>query len=75
MSSPTAPPDDADAGVEADLGSVSNEDWLRAHRQLIASGDIPEDELAYLYDPDVDPADVSPAELTTRRDPKEPDDV
>lgn len=79
MSQPPSPPsdapgDDADAGMEGDLGQLSDADWLRAHRALIASGDIPESELGYLYDPDRDPADVSVDELTVDRDPKEASD-
>lgn len=58
------PPDDADAGLEGNLGQVTDEEWLRAHRALIVSGAIPESELAYLYDPDRDPGDVTPDDLT-----------
>ena len=72
MPSPDAPADSADAGLEANLGQISDEAWLAAHRELIASGDIPEHELAYLYDPDRDPATVAPDELTVAPDPKEP---
>lgn len=68
-----APPDDADAGLEGNLGQLTDEDWLRGHRALMASGAIPEAELAYLYDPDRDPADVTLDQLTVDRDPKEPD--
>lgn len=67
------PPDDADAGLEGNLGHLTDKQWLTAHRALLASGAIPAEELAYLYDPDRDPADVDPAELTVDRDPKEPD--
>lgn len=74
MSEP-APPDSADTGLEGNLGSLSDEDWLRGHRALIASGDIPARELAYLYDPDRDPATVTAADLSVDRDPGEPDDV
>jgi hypothetical protein len=69
-----APDDQADAGLEGNLGAVSDEDWLLAHRRLIASGAVPPEEAAYLYDPDRDPDDVDPAELTPDPDPKEPRD-
>lgn len=67
-----APPDDADAGIEGNLGQLGNEEWLTAHRALIDSGALPAEELAYLYDPDRDPATVDPSELTVDRDPAEP---
>jgi len=72
MTDPSAPSDDADRGLAAEVSAVSDEDWLAGHRALMASGDIPVAELAYLFDPDRDPADVDPAELTTDPDPKEP---
>ncbi len=74
MTAPDAPPDDADAGLEGNLGAVSDEEWLAGHRWLMASGSIPSEELAYLYDPDRDPATVTVDELTVDRDPKEPTD-
>ena len=70
----TAPPDDADAGLEGNLGQATDEEWLRGHKRLIVSGDIPEEELAYLYDPDRDPASVSVDDLSVSPDPKEPRD-
>ena len=74
IDTPDAPPDDADAGMEGHLGDLTDEEWLRGHRALMASGDIPEAELAYLYDPDRDPATVTVDDLTTSPDPKEPSD-
>jgi hypothetical protein len=68
----TEPETDA---LEGDLHSVADEEWLAAHRALLASGAIPAEEAAYLYDPDRDPADVTPDDLTTGRDPKEPGDA
>lgn len=73
MTSP-APPDDADAGLAGDLGTVTDQEWLTAHRQLLRSGAVPPEELAYLYDPDRDPDDVTVDELSVDRDPKEPAD-
>lgn len=73
MGEPIAPPDDFDAGLEGNLGQLTNEAWLSSHRALIDSGAIPADELGYLYDPDRDPETVSVSELNIGRDPKEPD--
>ena len=72
MSNPDAPPDEYDAGLEGNLGQLSDADWLTAHRALIDSGAIPKSELAYLYDPRRDPATVTVDELTVDRDPMEP---
>jgi hypothetical protein len=69
---PEPEPDDADAGLEGNLGQATDAEWLAAHRALIDSAALPASELAYLYDPDRDPADVTPDELTVDRDPKEP---
>lgn len=68
-----AEPDDVDA-LEGDLGTVTDEEWLVAHKRLIDSGAVPLEETAYLYDPDRDPATVTEADLSTDRDPAEPDD-
>lgn len=70
MTDATPPP--AEDALEADLRTLTDEAWLADHRALIDSGAIPAAELAYLYDPDRDPADVDPAELTVGQDPKEP---
>lgn len=59
-------------GCEATLGTLTDEDWLAAHRALIDSGAIPAEQLGYLYDPDRDPDTVSLDELNTDHDPKEP---
>lgn len=48
---------------EANLGTVTDEEWLAGHRALIASGAIPPEEAAYLYDPDRDPATVTVEDL------------
>lgn len=56
------------------LLALTDEDWLAAHRRLVDSGVLPESEVAYLFDPDRDPATVTVDELSTTRDPKEPDD-
>lgn len=74
MTDPQPPADDFDAGLEANLGRVTDEQWLAGHRALAASGALPESELAYLYDPDRDPTTVTPDDLTPGRDPKEPSD-
>ena len=66
------PTSDAPSALEADLGTLTDEQWLADHRALIATGAIPAGELAYLYDPDRDPADVQVDELTTASDRKEP---
>lgn len=71
----TAPGDEADRGLEANLGSISDEQWLAGHRQLAASGDIPTEELSYYYDPERDPSTVSVEDLTPDRDWLEPDEV
>lgn len=68
------PGDDVDAGLEGNLAQATDEEWLRGHRALKALGVIPDAELAYLYDPDRDPADVDADELTVDPDPKEPRD-
>lgn len=60
---------------EGDLGSATDEEWLIAHRALVASGAIPPSEAAYLYDPDRDPADVTADDLTPFPDAKEPGDA
>ena len=58
--------------AEADLGQATNEEWLAGHRQLMELGAIPANELAYLYDPDRDPADVTVYDLSVTPDEKEP---
>lgn len=60
--------------AEANLGDVTNEEWLAGHRALMRLGAVPPGELAYLYDPDRDPADVTVDDLTITLDPKEPAD-
>lgn len=72
MNTPDAPPEDADAGLEGNLGQATDEEWLTAHRALMDSGALPPAEAAYLYDPDRDPATVTVADLTPGPDPKEP---
>lgn len=72
MTTPDAPPDEADAGLEGNLGALTDEDWLTGHRWLISTGAVPPEEAAYLYDPDRDPATVTVADLTPDPDPKEP---
>ena len=69
---PMQDPPGNDGALEADLGTLTDEAWLADHRALVDCGAIPAAELAYLYDPDRDPADVDPAELTVEQDPKEP---
>ena len=74
MSEPTdAPPDEADAGLEANLGEVTDQQWLEAHRALIESEAVPLEELAYLYDPERDPDTVTVDDLTVDPDPAESD--
>lgn len=67
----SVPNDLGDRGLEANVSAISDEQWLEGHRQLVATGDIPEEELAYLYDPDRPPATVEPEDLNTRPDPAE----
>lgn len=59
-------------GCEAAMSTLTDEEWLKAHRALIDSGDLPAEQLGYLYDPDRDPETVSLDELTVDHDPKEP---
>lgn len=59
--------------AEANLGQATNEEWLAGHRQLMQLGAVPANELAYLYDPDRDPADVTVDDLTVTPDEKEPE--
>lgn len=66
----TAPRPD-DRGLEANLGEITDEEWLAGHRALAATGAIPEAELAYLYEPGRDPATVTPEDLTPGPDPAE----
>ena len=63
-----------DAAAEANLGQTTNEEWLAGHRALMALGAVPAGELAYLYAPARDPADVTVDDLTPLPDPKEPTD-
>lgn len=65
-----APGDDADAGMEGNLGQVTDADWLAAHRQLIDAGALPAEETRFLFDPQRDPADVSPEDLTEDGQPR-----
>jgi hypothetical protein len=74
IDTPDAPPDDADAGLEGNLGALTDEDWLAGHRWLVSTGVIPPEEAAYLYDPDRDAADVDLSDLSPDPDPKEPTD-
>jgi hypothetical protein len=74
MTDPTKAPDDAaDRGLAAEVSGISDEQWLAGHRALLNSGDIPAEELGYLYDPGRDPATVTTADLTPDPDPAEPD--
>lgn len=45
--------------AEADLGSVTDAEWLEAHAalsELVADDpDFPNEELTFIYDPDLDP--------------------
>lgn len=66
---------DPDPEAEANVSGVTDEQWLAGHRALMASGDIPPEELGYLYDPDRPADTVIPADLTVDRDPAEPDEV
>lgn len=73
----SAPPDDADRGIEGNLGQLTDEQWLAGHRALQRmAGDVfPAGELAYLYDPARDPGTVTVDDLTVDRDPAEPSDA
>lgn len=51
------------ADEKPDAEELTDEEWFAGHRYLISLGVIPDDELAYLYDPDRDPATVSPEDL------------
>lgn len=47
--------------LEADLGSLSDEDWHDGHLRLSGAG-IPEEELVHVWDPDLDGDDLIPVE-------------
>lgn len=65
----TAPLDDA---AEGNLGSVTDEEWRAAHERLRATGAIPEEELAFTWDPDLDPATlVQPGEAEADPAPRD----
>ena len=54
--------------AEADLGSVTDVEWLEGHENLaeVVAGmdDFPDEELTFIWDPDKDPADlIDPAEV------------
>lgn len=66
------PQDLADRGLEANLGEITDAQWLAGHRALQDSGDIPVEELDYLYEPGRDPASVRLEDLTPGPDPAEP---
>lgn len=50
--------------LEAKLGTVTDEEWLTAHRALIGTGVIPREELHFLYDPGRDSDSVTKDDLT-----------
>jgi hypothetical protein len=52
----TTDPDGADEALEGQLGTVTDDEWRTAHEALIASGDLPADELTYTWNPELDPA-------------------
>ena len=47
----SAPADGDD--LEADLGSLSDEDWREGHARLAGAG-VPDEELVHVWDPDLD---------------------
>ena len=59
----SAPADGDD--LEADLGSLSDEDWQEGHARLSGAG-IPDEELAHVWDPDLDGDELILAEERVR---------
>lgn len=57
---------------EGNLGQITDEQWLTGHKYLQSLGAVPEEETAYLYDPDRDPETVSVRDLSVTPDPAEP---
>lgn len=45
------PVDDEVLTAEGNLGQLTDEEWLRAHQALIASGDLPTEETTYVWAP------------------------
>jgi hypothetical protein len=78
MAADRSPEDEVDPR-EGNLGQLTDEEWLAGHRflqQLVADDpDFPSEELAYLYDPERPADTVTVDDLTTDRDPAEPDDL
>lgn len=48
-------PDDYDAGLSGDLGTVTDDEWRAAHERLAAdlAGQVPAEQIAYTWDPDL----------------------
>lgn len=70
VDTPDAPPDHVDAGLEGNLGQLTDRQWLEGHLTLIASGALPAAETAFLYDPDRHPAGVTAGDLTEDGQPR-----
>ena len=54
----THPPEPSEIALEADLGSVTDVEWLEGHdrlTQLLAGTDFPAEELTFIWDPDLNP--------------------
>lgn len=47
-----------DQPQEAGLSSVTNIEWLEAHKRLAESGVIPAEELEFIWNPNLDPAEL-----------------
>lgn len=48
--------------TEANLGTLTDQDWRDAHERLRAASGFPADELDYVWDPDLDGTELIPAE-------------
>jgi hypothetical protein len=55
---------DDDLSTEANLGTLTDEQWIAGHSALVEMGDIPPEELTFIWDPTLNPADlIDPAEV------------
>ncbi len=62
MGNPDETPDE-DAR-EANLATITDDQWLEGHARLTEAGGVPEEELTFVWDPDLDPASLlDPAEV------------
>ena len=55
---------ESDDALEANLGTLTDDEWLEGHRALIATGALPPEETRFLFDPTRPADDVGPDDLT-----------